>query len=140
EAERYRTEAAAEPFETVARRAGATETLTRTHGESFSVARGQSAPALEAAVFATPVGAVSEPILTDAGLHLIKVESRTGDTAQVRQIVVPIELSRINEDRLLDRVDSLEAAAEDIGLEQAAARLGLEVRTADISEALPVLP
>ena len=140
EAERYRAEAAAEPFETVARRAGATEVLTRMHGESFSVARGQSAPALEAAVFATPIGAVSEPILTDAGLHLIKVESRSGDTAQVRQIVVPIELSRINEDRLLDRVDSLEAAAEDVGLEQAAARLGLEVRTADISEALPVLP
>lgn len=140
QAEQYRAQAAAEPFEAVARRAGATETLTRTHGEAFTVTRGQSAPALEQAAFSTPVGEVSQPVATQAGLHLIKVESRTGDTAQVRQIVVPVELSRANEDRLLDRVDSLENAASQAGLEQAAKRLGLQVRTADLSMALPVLP
>jgi len=139
-AAQYRTEAATQPFETVARRAGATETLTREYGEQFNVARGQTAPALEQAVFNTPVGAVSEPVETQAGLHLIRIESRSGDTAQVRQIVVPIELSRATEDRLLDRADSLEAAASEAGLEQAAARVGLQVQTADVSPALPVLP
>jgi hypothetical protein len=55
-------------------------------------------------------------------------------------LLVPIELSRDAEDRLLDRADSLDDASATVGLEQAAQRLGLEMRTADLTPALPILP
>jgi peptidyl-prolyl cis-trans isomerase D len=128
-----------EPFEEVAERAGEGSTQTRFYGELFTAVRGQSAPPLDRAVFSTAAGQITEPILTQAGYHVVKVESLDGDTAQVRQLLVPIELSREAEDRLLDRADSLDDAAT-VGLEQAAQRLGLEVRTVDLTPALPILP
>lgn len=131
---------AGEPFEDVAARAGEGSPDARFYGELFTAQRGQSAPALDQAVFSTPAGQVTEPILTQAGYHVVKVESRGGDSAQVRQFVVPIELSREAEDRLLDRADSLEDASETAGLEQAAQRLGLQVQTAEVTPALPILP
>jgi parvulin-like peptidyl-prolyl isomerase len=131
---------AGEPFEDVAERAGAGSTQTRFYGELFTAVRGQSAPPLDRAVFATPAGQITEPILTQAGYHVVKVESLAGDTAQVRQLLVPIELSREAEDRLLDRADSLEDASATAGLEQAAERLGLEVRVVEVTPALPILP
>ena len=129
-----------EAFEDVAARAGEGSPDVRFHGEIFTAQRGQSAPALERAVFSIPVGQVTEPILTQAGYHVVKVESRGGDSAQVRQLVIPIELSREAEDRLLDRADSLEDASETVGLPQAAQRLGHQVQTAEVSPALPILP
>jgi peptidyl-prolyl cis-trans isomerase D len=131
---------AGEPFEDVAERAGEGSTQTRFYGELFTAVRGQSAPPLDRAVFSTAVGQITEPILTQAGYHVVKVESLDGDTAQVRQLLVPIELSRDAEDRLLDRADSLDDASATVGLEQAAQRLGLEMRTADLTPALPILP
>ncbi|MGH7448962.1 MAG: SurA N-terminal domain-containing protein, partial [Longimicrobiales bacterium] len=132
--------AAGEPFEQVAERAGEGSAQTRFYGDLFTAVRGQSAPALDQAVFSVPIGEVTQPILTQAGYHVIKVESRDGDSAQVRQLVVPIELSRAAEDRLLDRADSLEDAAEAVGLEQSAQRMGLTLRTAEVTPALPILP
>jgi peptidyl-prolyl cis-trans isomerase D len=131
---------AGEPFDEVAQRAAGGSADARFRGEVFTARRGLSAPALDQAVFSTPAGQVTEPILTQAGYHLIQVESRDSDSAQVRQLVVPIELSRTAEDRILDRADSLENAAESAGLEQAAQRMGLQVQTAEVTPALPVLP
>jgi peptidyl-prolyl cis-trans isomerase D len=116
-------------FEAVARRATGEATPGRFSGELFSVERSQSAQALDQAIFNTPVGSVSEPVLVGGGFHVVRVESRTGDVAQVRQFVVPVRISDDAELQLLDRADSLERAAGDAGLDQAAARLGLEVRT-----------
>jgi peptidyl-prolyl cis-trans isomerase D len=127
-------------FEAVARRATGEATPGRFSGELFSVERSQSAQALDQAIFNTPVGSVSEPVLVGGGFHVVRVESRTGDVAQVRQFVVPVRISDDAELQLLDRADSLERAAGDAGLDQAAARLGLEVRTAELTPALPILP
>ncbi|HEX2166842.1 MAG TPA: SurA N-terminal domain-containing protein [Longimicrobiales bacterium] len=128
------------PFEEVAQRAADGSSNQRLYGELFTAYRGQSAPPLDQAVFSTPAGELTEPILTQAGYHVVKVESRGGDSAQVRQFVVPIELSRAAENRVLDRADSLEAVTESMGLEAAAQRLGLPLHTAELTPALPVLP
>lgn len=132
--------AGGESFEAVALRAGAVERPTRLYGELFTAARGQSAPVLDQAVFSTQAGAMTQPVLTQSGYHIVQVESRQGDTAQVRQLVVPIELSRTAEDSILDRADALESAAVTAGLDQAAQRMELEVQTADVTPALPILP
>jgi parvulin-like peptidyl-prolyl isomerase len=129
-----------EPFEEVAQRAADGAADLRMYGEPFTARRGQSSPALDRAVFSTRAGELTEPILTQDGYHVVKVEALGADSAEVRQFVVPIELSRAAEDRILDRADSLENAAETVGLEQAAQRMGLQVQTADVTPALPVLP
>lgn len=131
---------AGEPFEAVAERAAAGSANQRLYGELFTVQRGQSTPVLDQAVFSLDGGQITEPVLTQAGYHVVKVESTAGDSARVRQLVVPIELSRQAEDRILDRADSLEAAADTEGLERAAQRLGLTVSTAEVTPALPILP
>ncbi|HEX6308882.1 MAG TPA: SurA N-terminal domain-containing protein [Longimicrobiales bacterium] len=130
--------AGGEAFEAVAGRAS--EGLAQPYGEEFTVTRGQTAPVLDQAVFSTSAGQITQPLLTQAGYHVIKVESRQGDTAQVRQFVVPIELSPAAEDSILDLADELEDVTVSVGLEQAAQRLGLEVQTAQVTPALPVLP
>ena len=129
-----------ESFEAVARRASGSDSLSRTHGELFTVTRGAAGTALEQAAFGTQPGQVSEPVLSAAGYHLIDVESRAGDTARVRQIVVPIELSPEEENRVLDRADSLESVADRSGLPQAATVLQLPLNTGELSPALPILP
>jgi peptidyl-prolyl cis-trans isomerase D len=131
---------AGEEFEAVARRAAGENERARVPTDPFPVARGQASPELERAIFETPVGEVAEPVLTSAGYQLVRVESREGEMAQVRQIVLPVTLRREAEDRLLDRADSLERAADRSTLEQAAAQMGLPVRTAELSPALPFLP
>ncbi|MEX1184607.1 MAG: peptidylprolyl isomerase [Gemmatimonadota bacterium] len=141
QAETYRAAiAGGEDFEAVALRAAAAETATRTSGQQFGVTRGQTAPAIDQAIFATAAGGLTQPILTQAGYHLLEIESRAGDSAQVRQLLVPIERSRPTEDLLLDRADSLENAAAEAGLESAANALGLTVRTSQIASTLPLLP
>jgi peptidyl-prolyl cis-trans isomerase D len=132
--------AGGESFEAVARRSSGIDSLTRTAGESFSVTRGQAAPALEQAVFATAVGQVTQPVETTLGLHIVKVEARRGDTADVRQIVVPLELSEAAEDSVLEMADRLEDGAAEDGLDRAAAAAGLTVQTSELSPALPILP
>lgn len=42
-------------------------------GEALTVRRGELAPEIEAAAFGLPAGAISEPIRTAAGFHLIKI-------------------------------------------------------------------
>jgi peptidyl-prolyl cis-trans isomerase D len=132
--------AGGESFEDVARRAADGGALSRFHGELFTVTRGQSTPALDAATFNTPVGQVSEPVASPAGFHIVQVQSRTDDIAQVRQIVVAVERSREVEDRLLDRADSLERAASRANLQEAATAMGLQIQAAEVSPALPILP
>jgi peptidyl-prolyl cis-trans isomerase D len=129
-----------ESFTAIAQRATDELVPGRFSGEEFTVQRNQSAPALDEAYFNTPVGQVSEPVLGGAGFHVIRVESRTDETAQVRQFVLPIRLSEEAENRLLDRADTLERAADRAGLDQAATQMGLQVRTAELTPALPILP
>src|SRR5690606_24402509 len=95
----------------------------------------------EQAVFSLPIGQVSEPVLTQFGYHLIRVESRNGDEARARHILIPIELTPESEDRLLILADSLETLGEKAAsLEEAAQQLGLAVRPAELVEGFAFVP
>jgi parvulin-like peptidyl-prolyl isomerase len=134
---------AGEEFAAVAERAAAAAGMparTRQFGEEFVVDRSIVAAELAETYFSAPVGQVTDPVLASTGFHLIRVESRDEQTARVRQIVVPIRLAYEVENRLLDQADQLERTAGVAGLEQPAHQLGLQVRTGDLTPALPILP
>jgi peptidyl-prolyl cis-trans isomerase D len=129
-----------EAFDEVAARASAGPAGEPIRSAPFPVVRGQSPGPFEDAAFNTPVGQVSEPVRTAGGFHVVRVESRRADTAQVRQILVPIVMAEATENELLDRVDGLERDADNLGLEQAAARHDLQVSSGELSPAMPFLP
>lgn len=112
----------------------------RNGGSLGKIRRGQTVPAFEQAAFSQPIGAVSEPILTPYGYHIVKVESRTADEAETRHILIPIERSQEVENQLLDRADSLESYTQRMSLERAAQRAGLRVREGEINDSTPFLP
>jgi len=73
-------------------------------------------------------GEISEPVTTANGIHLIRVTERTGDTASIAHILLPVVLSEQTEDELFSRMDRVEGIALDDGLPAAGDSLGLDVR------------
>jgi peptidyl-prolyl cis-trans isomerase D len=126
-------------FADVAARESADSATARQGGE-LTITPGQTVPAFDAVAFSLPVGQVSDPVLTQYGYHLVRVDNRTAEQATIRHILVPIELTFDSEDHLFTLADSLEALGERLPLAEAAADLGLEVRTAEILGELPFLP
>lgn len=109
-------------------------------GSSMTVMRGQSHPAIEQAAFSLRPGSLSEPILTPAGYSIVRVESRSGDSASVRQIQIPVRLSEEAEDRLFDQADSLEVLADKMPLAQMGEQFGLQIRDAELFPGLSFIP
>lgn len=107
-------------FAEVARRESSDRGSREQGGDLGTVTRGQTVKAFEDAAFSLPVGQISEPVQTQFGYHIIQVQSRSGDSAQVRHILVPVEKSEPEMDRLDARADSLERTATAEGLEKAA--------------------
>jgi peptidyl-prolyl cis-trans isomerase D len=109
-------------------------------GELGTIRRMQTVAAFEDAVWSAPIGQVTEPVQTEFGLHLIRVDRRTDDEADVAHILMPIEHTIESEDALLARVDSLELLSERMSLSAAADELGLTIRTTELTPVLPSLP
>lgn len=96
--------------------------------------RGQNVPAFDSAVFEARPGQLVGPVETPFGFHLIDVQERWGqDSAQARHILIPIDRTDDSEIALLNRADSLENLGERMALEDAAAELGLEVETTELT-------
>jgi peptidyl-prolyl cis-trans isomerase D len=127
-------------FAAVARRESADPGSAERGGSLGTFSRGQMVPAFEQAVWATPLGQISDPVQTQFGLHLIQVQRRDGDEAEARHILIPLRRTAESEDRLLARTDSLDDAARRGGLEQAARELGLAVRSYDVDEESAYIP
>ena len=108
-------------------------------GDLGTFARGQMVQAFDSVVFNARIGGTSEPVQTQFGFHIVEVMSRSGDTAQARHILVPIERTTDSELDLLGMADSLEALGEASGLDEAASILGLEAVTQELSEVFPFL-
>ncbi|MGQ0562806.1 MAG: SurA N-terminal domain-containing protein [Gemmatimonadota bacterium] len=132
-------QAAIENFAEAAKQS-ADSVSARQGGQLGKLRRGATVPAFEQAVFSLPIGQVSEPVLTQFGYHIIKVESRTAEEAETRHILVPIERSQAHADQLLDRADSLESLGADGSVRRAAQQLGLRVRDAELNDSTPYLP
>lgn len=60
--------------------------------------------------FAMPTGAVSEPIQTVYGYHIIKVERIRGAERQIRHILFSPQISDADIERTMDRADSIATA------------------------------
>ncbi len=109
-------------------------------GELGVIRKGQTVPAFEQAVWSLKVGELSEPVLTQFGYHIIQVESRKDDEATVRHVLIPIKASQEHEDRLLTAADSLEKLGETMTLPEAAREMGLQSRTTELNQQVPVIP
>jgi peptidyl-prolyl cis-trans isomerase D len=118
------------------------DSVSRAKGGLFGpLRRGATVPAFEQAAFALPVGQVSEPVLSQFGYHIIKVNSRKSDEEiDVSHILIPIERTQANDERLLDLADSLETLGETMNLTEVAKRMNLRVREGSIDDRAPFLP
>lgn len=117
-----------EPFAEVARAESGDTASARQGGDVGTRARDELQPAIADVAFSVPVGRVSEPVETPFGLHLVQVDERTADSVALRQIYVPVEMSRATEDSIFDLIDELEGIALRTDLPTAADSVGLPIR------------
>jgi peptidyl-prolyl cis-trans isomerase D len=102
-------------FEDVAKRESADSVSGAQGGSLGKITRGQLVPQFETAAYALAPGALSQPVLTQFGYHLIKVDSRAGDTLNARHILLRIEpsdSSTARVDRLADQLARIAASSE----------------------------
>lgn len=128
-------------FAETAREESSDEVTAQAGGDLGVFGKGTMVPAFDSAVFAAPLDRVTEPVQSRFGVHLIEVSERWGeDSAQARHILLPIERTDESEFDLLEMADSLEELGEAMPLAEAAAALGLETDTLDMTESLPIVP
>jgi peptidyl-prolyl cis-trans isomerase D len=121
-------------FADVAERESADSVSRAKGGDLGEARRGQFVRPFEEAALALRPGEVSEPVLSAFGYHLIKLESKTGDSYNARHILIAMELQDEHLDEVDSRADSLDllaATQDDPGaLDAAAAAMQLTVRQA----------
>jgi parvulin-like peptidyl-prolyl isomerase len=114
---------------------------TAEQGGSLGTVRpGQMVPAFDSAVWDAPIGEVTEPVQSQYGYHIIRVDNRTEEEAEVSHILIEIRRTIESEDSMLANVDSLEVLVEGVSLTAAAEQLGLTVRTTELTPVLPRVP
>jgi peptidyl-prolyl cis-trans isomerase D len=128
-------------FEDVARRESADSASGVNGGDLGRGARGRFVPEFENAAFRLRAGELSQPVLTDFGYHLIKVDERKGDTIAVRHILLTIQQSdsaATATDRRADELATMAAGSEEPAkFDSAASQLGLQVYHVEATENRP---
>jgi len=94
-------------FEDVAKRESADTVSGANGGFLGRTAKGAYVPAFETAAYALTPGQISEPVETQFGVHLIKVDEKKGDTIAVRHILLRYQQSDSSASRTDKRADSL---------------------------------
>jgi peptidyl-prolyl cis-trans isomerase D len=95
-------------FEDVAKRESA-DSASAVNGGSLEWGRhGRFVPTFETAAWALKPGAISPPVLTPFGYHIIKMDQRQGDSALFRHILLRILQSDSSAGHTNARADSLE--------------------------------
>jgi peptidyl-prolyl cis-trans isomerase D len=90
--------------------------------------KGRFVPEFDSVAFSMPVGEISQPVKTQFGVHLIKVDERKGDTAAIRHILIPFEQSDSSAaatDRLADELAAIEQSTESARFDSAVKAMGL---------------
>ncbi len=92
------------------------ETLAQTYSDCPSAAqggdlgyfsRGQMVPEFEEAAFALEVGEVSEPVLTDFGYHLIRVDDKRDGEIKARHILIEAAMSDSDKEKITELIDEV---------------------------------
>jgi len=116
-------------FAEVAREVSADSASAAQGGSLGSGPPGRFVPEFDKAAYALRTGEVSEPVLTQFGYHLIRVDERKGDTLSLRHILLPITQSdsaATATDRRADRLAEIAASSDDPArFDSAAKALGL---------------
>ena len=101
--------------------------------------RGTMVAPFEEAVMSAPVGQVVGPVETQYGQHLVLVEARKNQEAEIVRLSVPLTGTF---DRLVEQAEDLQyyAQAEGAGFADEAQRRGLDVQTAAVRDDEPVVP
>jgi peptidyl-prolyl cis-trans isomerase D len=92
--------------------------------------KGRFVPEFDSVAYSMPVGEVSQPVETQFGVHLLKVDERQGDTAAVRHILIPFRQSDSSAtavDRRADELAVIEQSTEPASFDSATRAMGLEV-------------
>src|ERR1035437_8731678 len=86
-----------------------------TGGELGKGGKGRFVPDFEKAAYALKAGEVSQPVLTPFGYHLIKIDSRTGDSLALRHLLLriqPSDSSTAKVDREADQLAKMVSGAD----------------------------
>jgi peptidyl-prolyl cis-trans isomerase D len=128
---------AGEEFAALAAEASDDPGSARAGGDLGWVEPGMMVPAFEEALFAMQEGAVSEPVRTEFGWHLIQLkeieQSAAATFEEAREELLIDYRRRVAEDRFFDEVDALARIAFENpdSLRPVAEELGLELRTVE---------
>jgi peptidyl-prolyl cis-trans isomerase D len=117
-------------FEDVARRESIDTVSAADGGFLGRQPKGRFVAEFDAVVYAIPIGEISQPVETEFGLHLLKVDERQGDSASVRHILIPFEQSDSSAtavDRRADQLAIIEQTSEPAAFDSAARAMGLDV-------------
>jgi peptidyl-prolyl cis-trans isomerase D len=128
-------------FEDVAKRESADTISGANGGDLGKGAKGRFVPEFEKALDALKPGELSGPVLSSFGYHLIRLDSRAGDTTQAHHILLPVQPSDSSQARMDRRADQLSriAASSDqpAKFDEAAKTLGLTPFKINVTEGEP---
>lgn len=123
-------------FADVAARESADSVSAANGGDLGEARRGAYVRAFEDAALALRPGEISEPIQTQFGWHVIRLESRTDSTLHASHVLIPIEPVGEHLTRIEAQADSLDFFAADqddpLALDRVAGQLGLSVAQAPV--------
>jgi peptidyl-prolyl cis-trans isomerase D len=128
------TAAQARRFAEVAGRESQDPSNAQEGGSLGTFTRGQMVPAFDSVVFALPVGQISEPVTTQFGVHLVRVDARQGEQVTARHILLNHEKS----DEELARVDAQLKAIADRARSQGLARAAQNQPNVTVREGVAV--
>lgn len=118
-------------FEDVAKSQSSDSVSGARGGDLGKGPKGRFVPEFEKAADALKPGEISQPVLTPFGFHIIRLDSRSGDTLALHHILVPITQSDSSANRTDKKADSLSSIAassdQPAKLDSAAKKLGLTI-------------
>lgn len=128
-------------FEDVARRESDDSASAVNGGELPKAVRGTYVKAFNDAVFSAPIGALSQPVRTEFGYHILRVDKRQGDSVWVHHILKLFrqgDSSAVRTDRLADTLSKGTAGATDPKVfDDVTRRMGLLVSRISATEGQP---
>jgi peptidyl-prolyl cis-trans isomerase D len=128
-------------FDDVARRASDDTVSGTLGGDLGSGPKGRFVKEFDDAAFRLSTGQLSAPVKTSFGWHIIRVDSRKGDTLSLRHILVKIkqsDSSAVTTDRKADELARVAGGAlEAAKFDSAAKQMGLLVTQIEVVEGQP---